>query len=147
MSDNPAKRTAILLLLLGLFAVVAAAVYWFLSSPAGQKPVAEAPGKFGALATSQSSLNFGSSWGYHDEASANQRAVAECNARLPAADCVVRLNVGGTCGALVVSESKGQSIVVNDADKTLAGALALAQCQANGVEDCVLRHTFCGDGS
>ena len=73
---------------------------------------------------------------------------SECNARMSrAGDCVVRLNIAGNCGAMAVSAARGESIVVNDSDKALAGALALAQCQAGGAADCVLRQNFCGDGS
>jgi hypothetical protein len=104
------------------------------------------PGFYGAIALSQSSLGFGTAWGYHDPAEAAARAQSEC-AHAGPKDCVVRVALAGTCGALVMSTEQNQSFLVNDADKDAAGALALAQCQANGASDCVIQAKFCGSGS
>ena len=142
--EQRVRRLPLLLLVLGGLALLAALAWWVLNNRQSAAPVV---GKFGAIATSQSSMDFGSAWGYSDGAAADRRAVAECNAHVSSADCVVRLSISGTCGAMAVSAARGQTIVVNDSDKTLAGALALAQCQAGGAEDCILRQAFCGDGS
>ncbi len=142
------NKPAILLLLLGVLALLAAIAYTALANRQTMATAPAAPGNFGAIAMSQSSLNFGSAWGYTDGAAAGQRALKECNARMTQPDCVVRLSLSsGSCGALAVSPSRGQSIVVTDADKTLAAALALAQCQAGGAEDCIIRQNFCGNGA
>jgi len=104
------------------------------------------PGPYGAIALSQSSLGYGTAWGYSDAAAAAARAQSEC-AHAGSADCVVRVSLAGTCGALVMSNEQNQSFAVNDSDKDIAGALALAQCQANGASDCVVQAKFCGSGS
>jgi hypothetical protein len=104
------------------------------------------PAVYGAIALSQNSLGFGTAWGYRDPASASERAQKEC-AHAGATDCVVRLSLAGTCGALAISGQSNQVVAVNDADKAMAGALALAQCQATGASDCVVQANFCGSGS
>lgn len=142
--EQQSRKLPLLLLLLAGLALLAALAWWVQNNRQSAAPVI---GKFGAIATSQSSMDFGSAWGYSDGASAERRAVAECNAHVSSADCVVRLSLSGTCGAMAVSAVRGETYVISDSDKTLAGALALAQCQANGREDCVLRQAFCGDGS
>ena len=143
--EQRTKKLPLLLMVLVGLALLAVLAWWVV----GNRHIAAAPvmGKFGAIATSQSSMDFGSAWGYSDGAAAERRAVAECNAHVSSADCVVRLSLSGTCGGMAVSASRGKTIVVNDSDKTLAGALALAQCQAEGADDCILRQAFCGDGS
>lgn len=146
MQDEPSRKLPILLLVLGVLAVLAAWAYsyWMLTRHAAP---AQVPGTFGAIATSSTSLDFGSAWGYGDAASAEHRALAECNARIAHADCEIRLSMSNGCGALAVSAARGESVVAPESDKTLAGALALAQCQATGAEDCAVRQEFCGDGS
>ena len=125
-------------LLLVLLAVTLAAGWLLLHK--------RSPGPYGAIALSQSSLGYGTAWGYSDAAAAAARAQSEC-ALAGSADCVVRVSLAGTCGALVMSNEQNQSFAVNDSDKDIAGALALAQCQANGASDCVVQAKFCGSGS
>jgi hypothetical protein len=147
IQDDRNRKLPILLLLLGALALLAAMAYWVLTNRHNQVTAAAAPGVYGAIATSQSSLDFGSAWGYTDPAAAVRRALAECNARVAHADCVARVSLNNDCTALVVSPVRGQSIVATESDKTLASALGLAQCDATGAEDCVVRQNFCGDGS
>ena len=153
MSDQSAKKVSVGLIFLGLLAVVLAGGYWLLApgrhtTPTGLATDNTPPqGGYGAIAISQTALIYGSAWGYLDPATAGKRSVEECNARVPSKDCLVRLSLDNQCGALVVSPAHGQAYVVTDADKTLAGAMALAQCQANGVEDCSLQQAICGNGS
>jgi hypothetical protein len=152
MSDQSARKVSVGLIFLGLLAVVLAVGYWYLapdrhSNPTGLATDMPPQGGYGAIAISQTALIYGSAWGYLDSATAGKRSVEECNARVPAKDCLVRLSLENQCGALVTSTSHGQAYVVTDADKTLAGAMALAQCQANGVEDCSLQQQICGNGS
>jgi hypothetical protein len=101
------------------------------------------PGMYGAISLSQNSLGYGASWGYPDATSAYARAQKEC-ART---DCAVRITLAGTCGALVMSSERKQTFAVTDNDKTSAGALALAQCQADGASDCAVQAFICGNGS
>jgi glucuronate isomerase len=146
IADDRSRKLPVLLLLLGALALLAALAYWVLNNRHNQVTAA-APGVYGAIATSQSSLDFGSAWGYSDSAAAVRRALTECNARVTHADCVARVSLNNDCTALVVSPVRGQSVVATESDKTLASALALAQCVATGAEDCVVRQNFCGDGS
>ncbi len=104
-----------------------------------------APGTYGAIALSESSLGYGTAWGYTDPVAANERAQAECS-RAGVSDCAVRVALAGTCAALVMSPTQGQSFAVHDHDKDSAGALALAQCQATGASDCAVQANFCGSG-
>jgi hypothetical protein len=104
------------------------------------------PGMYGAISLSQSSQGYGAAWGYADPADAQTRAQQEC-ARAGGSNCQVRVSLAGTCGALVMSEQSNQTFAVTDADKNIAGALALAQCQASGASDCAVQANFCGSGS
>jgi hypothetical protein len=122
-------------LLLVVLAVALSAGWLMLRKPAH--------GMYGAISLSQTSLGYGTSWGYPDPVSANARAQKEC-AR---ADCAVRINLSGTCAALVMSGEHNQSFAVADTDKASAGALALAQCQADGASDCAVQVDICGNGS
>src|SRR4051812_44061176 len=107
MSDHSASKLSMGLILLVLLAVILAAGYWFLAPR-----LRPHNGVYGAIATSQSSLYFGAAWGYGDSEAATKRSLQECNSHVASADCVVRLSLQGTCGALAVSESQGQSFVV-----------------------------------
>jgi hypothetical protein len=101
-----------------------------------------APGRYGAIALSETSLRFGASWGYPDAPSANQRALKECGG----AGCAVSLALSGTCGTLVISGARNQSFAAADPDRNSAAALAIAQCQAQGASDCVVKVNICGNG-
>ena len=129
------------LLLLALFAAV------FYASWIYFKPKAEAPkpGDFGALAMSDDSGSFGTAWGFHDPASAEQRSLQECQ-RSGGQNCVVKSSLNGNCGSLVTSGQARRSFVITDKDKFEAAAFGLAQCQASGVTDCAVKAQFCGNG-
>lgn len=101
------------------------------------------PGPYGAIALSQNSLGYGTSWGYSDPSAAYARAQKECGR----SDCAVRVSLAGTCGALAMSGERNQSFAVTDSDKSSAGAFALAQCQAAGASDCAIQVDICGSGS
>jgi Domain of unknown function (DUF4189) len=139
------RAISVFLLLLGALAVLAAAAYGVLTSR--QNPPLAAAGNYGAIAISATTLDSTSAWGYGDASSATRRALSECNAHSTRGDCAVRLNLTGNCGALATSRVRSESYAAADNDKTLAGALALAECQSGGAGDCVLRQSFCGDGS
>jgi Domain of unknown function (DUF4189) len=102
IADDRSRKLPILLLLLGALALLAAMAYWVLNNRHNQVTAA-APGVYGAIATSQSSLDFGGAWGYSDPAAAVRRALTECNARVAHADCVARVSLNNNCAALVVS--------------------------------------------
>lgn len=125
-------------LLLVLLAVALSAGWMWLHKPHR--------GMYGAISLSHGSLDYGTSWGYSDPALAYSRAQQEC-AEAGAGDCQVRVSLAGTCGALVMSPEQDQTFAVTDANKDVAGALALAQCQASGASDCAVQASFCGSGS
>jgi hypothetical protein len=103
-------------------------------------------GAYGAISLSSSSMGFGTAWGYSDPDAARARAQAEC-AKAGANDCAVRVSVADSCAALVMSTQANHVFAVTDPDKVNASAFALAQCQAEGVGDCVVQANFCGSGA
>ena len=145
MSYGDSRRKLLvsgLLLLLLVLVGVAGYAWWTLHS----KPANPLLGKFGSISISNSSLEYGTSWGYPTQAAANARATTECNARTPNADCQTRFNMGETCGGMSMSAMRNQVFIVGDNSKNMAAAYALAQCQATGAEDCMVRENFCSAG-
>lgn len=136
---NGDRRTLVgLVLLLLILAFAAVYAYWAFSKPKG--------GYFGSLAISATSQDYGISWGYADALGTYKRSLEECSSRPTAKDCTVRMSLVHNCGALVMSQERNMNFAVTDSDKTQASAFAMAQCQAAGAGDCVLKEAFCGTG-
>jgi hypothetical protein len=133
------RRLAQIALVVALLAFIAGFAYWRMTHPK--------IGSFGSVAISATSQDYGASWGYPDALSAYKRALEECNGRVGAKDCTVRMSLNKNCGALVMSQSHNLTFAVTDTDKTQASAFAVAQCQASGASDCVLKENFCGGNS
>lgn len=124
------------LMALVLIALVALAVvaYWKLAKPA--------PGPYGAIAMSDSSLTYGGAWGFADPVAAYKRAITECN-KAGAGDCVVKVSLKDNCGALAISVEKNASYLVSGRDQVATTATAMQQCQATGAGDCQVRENIC----
>ena len=133
------RRLAQIALVVALLAFIAGFAYWRMTHPK--------VGSFGSVAISATSQDYGASWGYPDALSAYKRALEECNSRVGAKDCTVRMSLNKNCGALFMSQSHNLTFAVTDTDKTQASAFAVAQCQASGASDCVLKENFCGGNS
>ena len=101
-------------------------------------------GPFGSIAISATTQDYGASWGYAKLLDSYARSLDECNGRVAAKDCTAQMSLNGNCGALVMSVGRKLNFVVTDSDKTQASAYAMAQCQASGASDCVLKENFCG---
>lgn len=125
-------------LIVALLAFMAGFAYWRLAHPR------TAVGNFGSVAISATSQDYGASWGYPTALAAYERSLDECNSRVAAKDCTIRMSVNGNCGALVMSAERKLTFAVTDTDKTQASAFAVAQCQASGATDCVVKESFCG---
>ena len=100
-------------------------------------------GPYGAIALSESSLAYGSSWGYADPVSAYERSIAECNKASGGRDCVVKISLKDNCGVLAISAERNASFLVQGRDQVLATSTAMAQCRATGANDCSIRQNIC----
>jgi hypothetical protein len=147
MNSGGGRGWPLLLLLAGAVILWAGIAYAILLYRQQQAAALETPPIYGAIATSGSSLDFGSAWAYGSPAAAMDRALAECNSHAPLHDCIARISLNKNCAALVVSPVHGRSVVAGGNDKASAAAQAFAQCEASGAVDCVVRQNFCGDGS
>ena len=122
-------------LLLVSMLVLAGVAYWKMSKPA--------PGPYGAIAMSDSSLTYGGAWGYADPISAYKRSISECNKAGAAGDCVVKVSLKDNCGVLAISVEHNASFLVQGRDQVQTTATALQQCQASGASDCTIRENIC----
>lgn len=136
--NDQSKKIIGIVLVLALLAIGAGLAWRLLMKPKA--------GHFGAVAISASSQDYGVAWGYPDALAAYARAMTECNGRVAGKDCTVRMSLNGNCGALVMSTGSKLTFAVTDSDKLQASAFAVAQCQASGATDCVLKENFCGTG-
>ena len=101
------------------------------------------PGPYGAIALSDTSLAYGSSWGYADPIAAYERSIAECNKAAGGGDCVVKISLKDNCGVLAISGERNASFLVQGRDQVLATTTAMAQCRATGASDCAIRQNIC----
>lgn len=105
------------------------------------------PDVWGALAVSPSTLLSGDSWNYNSEATASNRALAECRASSRAGDCKVVVTVADVCVALASSKATniyavgGPTGAANFAENN-----ALLKCQRAGGGACAITASFCADG-
>jgi serine/threonine-protein kinase len=83
--------------------------------------------KFAAIAVSNSTREFGTSWGYDTRQAAEQRALQECGKR--AKDCEVAIWAFDQCAALAIAPD-GSWGVDRDISADFAQAKALKQCTA-----------------
>jgi hypothetical protein len=113
--------------------------------PGGPAPPPE-PDVWGALAVSPSTLSWGASWNYQDEAAASQNALSRCRAS-GSSDCKVAVTVADVCVALATSPGQrvfsigGPIGAANFADDA-----ALLKCKRAGGQACAVTTSFCADG-
>jgi len=135
----PEKKPYELLTLLFLALLALAAVaYWKMAKPA--------PGPYGAIAMSDSSLTYGGAWGYADPIAAYKRSISECS-KAGASDCVVKVSLKENCGALAISIQKNASYLVQGRDQVMTTTTAMQQCEAAGASDCAIRENICSSAS
>jgi len=135
----PEKKPYGLLVLLFLALLSLAAVaYWKMAKPA--------PGPYGAIAMSDSSLTYGGAWGYADPIAAYKRSISECS-KAGASDCVVKVSLKENCGALAISIQKNASYLVQGRDQVMTTTTAMQQCEAAGGNDCAIRENICSSAS
>ena len=132
--DRERRPYGLMALLLVSLLALAAVAYWKLHTPA--------PGPYGAIAMSDTSLTYGGAWGYADPLQAYKRAMAECN-KAGAGDCVVKVSLKDNCGALSVSVEKNASYLVSGRDQVQTTTAAMQQCQMSGASDCQIRENIC----
>jgi hypothetical protein len=137
--DGEKKPVALLALLLVAVVALAGVAYWKLKSPK--------IGPYGAIAMSDTSLSYGGAWGYPDPISAYKRSISECNKAGANGDCVVKVSLKDTCGALAISVERNASFLVSGRDQVHTTGTAMAQCQASGASDCTIKENICSSAS
>lgn len=105
----------------------------------------QAQGVWGAIAVSESTLAFGSAWGYQSEQDAKHRASRECSLAMNAMrDCRVVGTFSNACVALATSPNEhswgfsGSQTNINSAVKN-----AMTQCKKYGGRSCDIVSKFC----
>jgi hypothetical protein len=102
-----------------------------------QPPSAPAvPDKWTAIAVSDSTLSWGSSWEADSQSEAEQKALAACAKNAP--DCKVEMWGLNMCLALATSQGDLSWGVDSDRNGEKAKAKALAQCRSGNGEHCVI---------
>lgn len=138
MHGDRRKYFVALMVLLVALTVVAGAAYWRIHKPS--------LGPYGAIAMSDSSLTYGGAWGYPDPLSAYKRSLDEC-ARAGSKDCVVKVTLKESCGALAISAQNNASYLVTGTDQVQTTQTAMGQCQQTGATDCEIHENICSMGS
>ena len=106
---------------------------------------AEAPGVWGAIAVSDSTLAYGSAWAYQSEQDAKNRASRECSLAMNAMrDCRVVGTFRNACVALATSP-KEHAWGFSGAQSSIKSAVksAITQCQKYGGRSCTIASQFC----
>jgi Domain of unknown function (DUF4189) len=104
------------------------------------------PDVWGALAVSPSTLGWGASWNYKDEAAASQVALSKCRAN-GLSDCKLAVTVADVCVSLATSPAQkiftigGPIGAANFADDA-----AILKCKRAGGQACATVTSFCADG-
>jgi Domain of unknown function (DUF4189) len=104
------------------------------------------PDVWGALAISPSTLGWGASWNYKDEAAASQVALSKCRAN-GLSDCKLAVTVADVCVSLATSPAQkiftigGPIGAANFADDA-----AILKCKRAGGQACATVTSFCADG-
>jgi hypothetical protein len=101
-----------------------------------------APGDWGAIAYSNSTMNSGSSHGQPSQSDAESVATTNCSSL--ASDCQPVLARRDLCLALATSFPDGARALTIDPDRNRAAEAALAQCRKNNGTLCLLHATQCG---
>lgn len=104
------------------------------------------PDVWGAVAVSPSTLSWGTSWNYKEEAAASQNAMSRCRAS-GASDCKVAVTVADVCVSLATSP--GQKIFAIGRPigaANYAEDAALIKCKRAGGQACAVTTSFCADG-
>jgi hypothetical protein len=104
------------------------------------------PDVWGALAISPSTLKWGASWNYHDEAAASQNALSRCRAS-GSGDCKLAVTVADVCVSLATSPAqKVYSIGGPIGAANFADDAAVLKCKRAGGQACAVSTSFCADG-
>jgi hypothetical protein len=104
------------------------------------------PDVWGALAVSPSTLSWGASWNYKDEAAASQNALSRCRANGPS-DCKLAVTVADVCVSLATSPAqKVFSIGGPIGAANFAEGAAILKCKRAGGLACATVTSFCADG-
>jgi len=100
-----------------LLLIVTPALFFFI-------PAGAASDQYGAIAFSKSTSAHGHSYDYFNKASAEKRAVSECNKRAGTDDCKVVIWFKNACGALAVGDSGSGAEWGENLDVALVKSLA-----------------------
>jgi hypothetical protein len=104
------------------------------------------PDVWGALAVSPSTLSWGASWNYQDEAAASQNALSRCRAS-GSSDCKLAVTVADVCVSLATSPAqKVFSIGGPIGAANFADGAAILKCKRAGGQACAIITSFCADG-
>jgi hypothetical protein len=104
------------------------------------------PDVWGALAVSPSTLGWGASWNYKDEAAASQTALSRCRAN-GTSDCKLAVTVADVCVSLATSPAqKIFSIGGPIGAANFADDAAILKCKRAGGQACATATSFCADG-
>ena len=104
------------------------------------------PDVWGALAISPSTLGWGASWNYKDEAAASQVALSNCRAN-GLSDCKLAVTVADVCVSLATSPAqKIYSIGGPIGAANFADGAAILKCKRAGGQACATVTSFCADG-
>src|SRR5580693_5917206 len=99
-----------------------------------------------ALAISPSTLGWGASWNYKDEAAASQVALSKCRAN-GLSDCKLAVTVADVCVSLATSPAqKIYSIGGPIGAANFADGAAILKCKRAGGQACATVTSFCADG-
>jgi hypothetical protein len=104
------------------------------------------PDVWGALAISPSTLGWGASWNYKDEAAASQVALSKCRAN-GLSDCKLAVTIADVCVSLATSPAqKIYSIGGPIGAANFADGAAILKCKQAGGQACATVTSFCADG-
>jgi hypothetical protein len=105
------------------------------------------PDVWGALAVSPSTLGWGASWNYKDEAGASRVALTKCRAN-GTSDCKLAVTVADVCVSLATSPAqKVFSIGGPIGAANFADDAAILKCKRAGGQACATVTSFCADGA
>lgn len=114
------------------------------ASPSATPDVSPPPTQFAAIAYSIPTGTYGYGLRYTSQAAAEQRALQECNKRVPAQDCQALFWFKNACGSLARATS-GAYGWAWDEDIQVAEREALKQCSSFEGTDCQILLNLCSD--
>jgi hypothetical protein len=104
------------------------------------------PDVWGALAISSSTLGWGASWNYKDEAAASQVALSKCRAN-GLSDCKLAVTVADVCVSLATSPAQKIYFIGGPIGAAnFADGAAILKCKRAGGQACATVTSFCADG-